>query len=66
MESVVLFLDVQHLVVKERDMSTVTEVLTEGKVKVLLKYKNGCHADIFEIITPFIVHFQIQYTQICI
>lgn len=33
MESVVLFLDVQHLVVKERDMSTVTEVLTEGIVK---------------------------------
>jgi hypothetical protein len=32
-------------------MSTVTEVLTEGKVKVLLKYKNGCHAGIFEIIT---------------
>jgi len=34
MEPVVVFLDVQHLVVKERDMSTVTEVLTEGKVSV--------------------------------
>ena len=57
--NLLFFLDVQHLVVKERDMSTVTEVLTEGKVKVFLKYKYGCHADIFEMVSPFIVHFQI-------